>query len=1161
MGRLPHYARPWKKSMFLVLLPIFFWTAVMGQASMDNAVGAELISLDVHNAPIETVFSLIEKQSSYRFVYDDAIVGKARNVSASLKEKPVSQILEKVFSGQPFQYTLKGDLIVVGQLNDVKNAAPKKYIRGTVLDAGSRQPVVNATVRVNNLIRCFSDETGCFSTEKEDADSILSVSSIGYATYRQRVSGDATIVVYLHGTSGQLDSVQVVSNGYSTTPRERSTGSFDVVNQNILGHQSGMDILSRLDAVASGVTVDKSTTTGGLTVRGLSTINGPKDPLIVVDNFPYDGDISNINPNDVENVTILKDAAAASIWGARAGNGVIVITTKKGKYKQSPKLSFNSFVQTSAKPNLGYVHQMGTSDFINVEQYLFGNGFYDNAFTDPGQPVVSPVVAILQQQRLGNTTAGQATHQINSLRGLDVRNQFSKYMYRPSFNQQYALSFRGGTEQLNWMAAVGIDRQVGNLDATNGRNNLHVNLNYKPFKNLEIGSNVYYTEYNTHSGRPGYGSILSNTQTTFPYAQFADSKGNPLALYRQYAQSYKDTAGNGKLLDWNYYPLDDYRHDYSAGEVLDNVIGLNIKYSLPFGLSASLLYQHERQKTENKGIHDKQSYYARNMVNYYTQDNNGVLSYPVPLGSIMDLNSISLQSNDLRFQLNYDKNWGNNSLNLLAGSELRRSRTDNCIMRYYGWNQDNSTVGYVDYVNTYPDFIDGNPVQVPMLDNINYTRNNFMSYFANGAYTYNKKYIVTFSARRDASNLFGLNTNDEWNPFWSAGLAWDLSRENFYHVDFLPYLKFRATYGFSGNIDPSMSAVTTILYLNNNTYYNKPVARFDNIYNPDLKWETSRMVNYAVEFRSKNNILNGSVEYYRKNGKGLFGYSPLDYTTGVGTSILKNAADMTGSGWDIKLTVMPVNKEVQWHITANVSNYSDKVTKNYLQSAYGYSFVQKDGNGLFGVPGDATIGVYGYKWGGLDPQNGNPVGYLNGVKSEDYTSITATGTSVYDLHYFGSAQPTWFGSLIDNLRYKRWELEWAIQFKLGYYFHRNSINYYNLFNEWEGNSDFTKRWQKPGDEKVTDVPSMVYPEPIERSSFYSGSEMLVDRGDHIRLRYVNLQYKLPIRGNSNLELYVNATDLGILWKANHEGIDPDYNLGLYSLKPKPTYTFGLRFNY
>lgn len=180
------------------------------------------------------------------------------------------------------------------------------------------------------------------------------------------------------------------------------------------------------------------------------------------------------------------------------------------------------------------------------------------------------------------------------------------------------------------------------------------------------------------------------------------------------------------------------------------------------------------------------------------------------------------------------------------------------------------------------------------------TATRFVYQFANAAYTFDNRYILSISARRDASNLFGLKTNDQWNPFWSAGFAWKLSNERFYKGDILPYLSFRTTYGFSGIIYPAMVASNTITYYPDYSLINRELmARISNYYNPDLKWETSKMLNLAIDFSSKNDRISGSIEYYNKNGINLFGVAPTDYTTGVSPSMLRNVASMRGNVWDI----------------------------------------------------------------------------------------------------------------------------------------------------------------------------------------------------------------------------------------------------------------------
>ena len=207
--------------------------------------------------------------------------------------------------------------------------------------------------------------------------------------------------------------------------------------------------------------------------------------------------------------------------------------------------------------------------------------------------------------------------------------------------------------------------------------------------------------------------------------------------------------------------------------------------------------------------------------------------------------------------------------------------------------------------------------------------------------------------------------------------------------------------------------------------------------------------------------------------------------------------------------------------------------------------------------------VFAYKWGGLDPKTGDPQGYLDGKLSKEYSKITGSDKGIEDLEYYGSAVPTTFGSLINSFSFKGFSLDIGISYKLGYWIRRSSVNYTNLITGRDGHSDYGQRWQNPGDELFTSIPSNLYVSNSARDNFYNGSGALVEKGDHIRLAYLTFGYYLPAEvlkalSLKSLQLYFSANNLGILWRRNTSGIDPDYNWGTYSLRPVRLYSFGLR---
>ncbi|OJZ06465.1 MAG: hypothetical protein BGP15_04260 [Sphingobacterium sp. 40-24] len=1045
----------------------------------------------------------------------------------------------------------------------------QERISGRIITANDSTLIEGATVSLQGTnLSVSTNDKGNFTIQTVGGSiAVLLVNHVGYEPIKVKVNLPQREILNISLTASirLLDEVDVVSTGYQKIPKERATGSFSTVSNELFNQQVGTDILSRLPAIANSMVMDNGKQGAPqMMIRGLSTISGQKDPLIIVDNFPYDGDINNINPNIVENITILKDASASSIWGARAANGVIVITTKTGNFNRPISLDFNSNLTIGAKPDLGYIRQMSSSDYIDVEQELFNRGYYDSDINSPSHPIISPVIDLLEKARAGTLTQEQAQKQIDALRNVDARDQFNQYTYKPSVNQQYFLSAQGGANKFSWTSSVGYDSNKDNLGSTYERINLRFQNTYRPIERLSLSTGLYYTQNQNKSGRYGYNNIYMKGGSFVPYMQIADANGNAIPVARDYNQSYVQNLGDGKLLDWNYYPLTDWLYQTSNGRVSDILATTTIDYQIIKGLNAIVNYQYERQVGTNTSLADENSYMARDYINRFSQIVNGNVIYIVPYGGILDNSNNVLSANNVRGQFNFDNTYGKHNITALIGGEARSAQTQLNQARFYGYNPNTLTTGNVDYTKTYPNLIHGGADLVYRGQHLGETSTRFISYFANAAYTFDNRYVLSASARRDASNLFGLKTNDQWNPFWSAGLAWKLSNEKFYKVDFLPYLNLRTTYGFSGNIDPAMVAVNTIWYPNNvNIFTGAVYAQFNNYYNPLLKWETSKMLNLAVDFRLRNDRLSGSIEYYQKKGINLFGMAPMDYTTGVPPTMMRNVASMKGNGWDVQLKSINIDRAFKWSTILNFSLYKDKIVSYRIERTLAQQYVNVSSPPISGIEGNPVYAIYAYKWAGLDPNTGEAQGYLNGEVSKNYSSIVGTGTKVEDLEYFGSSIPTKFGSLINAVSYKNISLQVGVSYKFGYWFRRNSINYTNLFYNWQGHSDYALRWQKPGDETQTNIPVNPYTTDLNRDAFYNGSSVLVEKGDHIRLQYINLAYDLTVaenkgKGIKGLQVFFNANNLGVLWRANKAGIDPDFALGFFNIKTPANYSLGLK---
>ncbi|SDF80450.1 TonB-linked outer membrane protein, SusC/RagA family [Mucilaginibacter pineti] len=1045
-------------------------------------------------------------------------------------------------------------------------------VYGKVIDQKTKEPLAGASIKINDSQRVIStDSFGQFHFNSNSKDIIITASYVGYINSETKVVAamSDSVVIALNRISNELKEV-VVSTGYQNIPKERATGSFEKVNADLLNRRVSTDVISKLEDLVPGLVFNRSTSNASyqtqISIRGQSTILGKADPLIVIDNFPYEGNINNINPNDVESITVLKDAAAASIWGAKAGNGVIVITTKKGRFNQAPKVSFNSNVTVGGRPNLFYQSRMSTADYIDEEQALFTKGYYNSAEKSANKTPLTPVVELLIARRDGKISASDAQSQIDALKNQDVRNDFEKYLYQKSVQQQYNVNVSGGSANQTYYVSAGYDKNAANL-VNNGYNRLTVDANntYSFLHNhLDVFTGISYIQSDNIMNNPGTtGILLSSTSGTslYPYAKLADASGNPLSITHDYRAAFVTTAQQKGLLNWQYSPIDEINLADNHAKQTDYRLNFNVVYKIFPGLSARALYYYGRTEGITRNYQSQDTYYTRNLINRLTQVNtDGSLSYPVPLGGILDQNTSSAISQNFRGQLNYSKNWSNKSdLTAIAGYEIRNTHTITDQHREYGYDDEHATstkVNYLTYFNNYY-----NPAltqQIPYLDSQGDLTDNYISYYTNAAYNYDNRYTVSGSARIDESNLFGVKTNQKGVPLWSTGISWNVSNEAFYHISWLPLLKLRATYGYSGNVNKSVTAYTTAVYSNgSDNLSGLPYATITNPPNPYLQWERVKMVNLGIDFEALNHRISGSLEYYHKNGIDLIGIAPYAPSTGI-VQFKGNLANNAGHGVDISIHSRNLNGAFKWSTDLIFSNAVDEVTKYDVKTDV-LSFLQL----VYPLAGRPLYGIYSFKWGGLDPKTGEAQGYLNGQISKDYSGIINASTPD-NIVYNGPARPTIFGSLRNTFSFKGFSVSGNISYRFNYYFRRNSVNYATVLSGQGGNRDFALRWQKAGDEVFTQIPSLPATNNGNRNNFYMYSSSLVEKADNIRLQDVNVSYtitkeKLRSLPFANIQLYVYGNNLGILWKATKTKLDPDYPLNQFP--PVKTYSIGFKADF
>jgi len=1100
-------------------------------------------------------------------------------VSVALINVPLSQALTACFKGQPFTYEIQDKIIMLRErpahdqkplaANVMQDTIPRVIIRGRIQLADSSHVAVSnvSVVNRNTGQGTVTDESGDFSILARNGD-VLYLTHVGMATRRYTVESMTSYLnISMNRNIIEEAAVTVLSTGYESIAPQRATGSFVKVDGHLLNRTVSTDILNRLRGISSGLLTLGGSENGSLSrnrivIRGYSTIHASRFPLVVLDNFPFEGDISSINPNDIESITILKDAAAASIWGTKAGNGVIVIETKQGKYKQAPRISFNSNYFIGEKPDVAYAPTLSSSDYVDVETFLFEKGYYNSIINSNAKPPLSPAVAILLARKNGQISSLDSVNQLNALRNSDLREDLLDYYFKYPVRQQHAINLTGGGSTQKYFLSAGYDRSIQSDNdfkrlSINARNT-HLLLN----NNVEITTGLWFSQTMTRD----LGSLQQIVPTPYPYLQLIDENGNILPIDR-IRKEYLDTVGAGKLLDWRFYPLHELKYINKRNNTINYRINVDINYKLYRDISLTLRYQYGKQNTEERDLKSQETFYTRDLINSFTSINwtNGSTIRPVPLGSILDYRNSIYTYQNLRSQVNLNKSYNQSQISLIAGVEIGEGITKGNSFRYYGYNEDNGIAIPVDLVSTYPNYITGIRTTIPAGLNIIGLKDRYVSLYANAIYSLDNRYAVSVSARKDGANLFGTNSNNKWAPLWSIGASWNIDKEVFYRLDWMQNLKLRISYGYQGNVDKEVASLLTIAFLGNTSRWNLPYARIQNPPNTELRWEKVGMVNVGIDFTSKNNRLSGSVEYYRKMGRDLIGDEILPPSSGF-AAYRGNTANMKGEGFDIVLGSKKSIGNLKWETSLLISYAKDWVTdyKSTLGSIKSYV----EGAFINPIRKRPVTALYSYRWAGLDPSTGDPLGILNGEVSKDYSTLV-NSTNLDDMVYSGPTTPTFFGSLLNAFTWNNFSCSFLIAYKLGYYFRRSSINYDNLFSGLDqGNKDYLLRWQKPGDEAHTSVPSLVYPAIPNRDLFYNRSEVLVEKGDHIRLQDLRVSYFIRKRDFQDipfrtLELYIYASNLGILWRANKKGIDPDYNPGnsySYTL-PGKSVAVGLKLDF
>ncbi|WP_312357527.1 TonB-dependent receptor plug domain-containing protein, partial [Sphingobacterium multivorum] len=505
-------------------------------------------------------------------------------------------------------------------------AQEKIWVQGTIVSAKDGRELVGASIRnKTSHNQAASSLKGKFAIQVGDKGDSLMISCVGFVN-RTVAAGffEKHKILALNANEIYLEEA-IVSTGYQTLKANEVTGAIDVVDNKMLSQQVGTNILDRLNNMTTAIRFDNQPIQNAdlqklnISVRGLSTINGNLDPLIVLDGFIYEGDISNIDPNNIESVSILKDAAASAIWGARAGNGVIVMTSKKGAFskEQNTKITLSNTVILKENSDLNKIYQLQNADFIAVEKYLFEKGYYDSELLYQPYLAQSPVIDLLDRRKRNLFSPADSASGIAKLMGQNGRQNYMDAFYNVPFVNQHALNISGGGTRNSYGFGIGYTGNKSELDAFDRKINIQLSNSFRPTDNLQLDLQVLYTNQDSRKGKPEFSS-LSYGSMKVPYLQFLNEDGTEIPFEKEYRGSYLKENYTSGYLPWDYNPLSEYKYVKDRRQTNEWFSSLNLKYKVLPYLHLNVGGQIQQQRTENNELNTLESYEARKWINEFT---------------------------------------------------------------------------------------------------------------------------------------------------------------------------------------------------------------------------------------------------------------------------------------------------------------------------------------------------------------------------------------------------------------------------------------------------------------------------------------------------------------------------------------------------------------
>ncbi len=1153
-----------------------------------GATVAQTLSVSYKNQSLEAVLADLKQKTNYNFVYQKQIVQGAKPITATFNNVELPYILDRVLYNNGLDYEIVKETVVIKK---AERETFKKVVNGRVSDENG-EPLPGVNVRIKDThIGVATGVGGEFSIPVTGDHPMLVFSFIGMQDKEVRITGETQNPVLVEMRSDVAMMDEVIVTGYQNIKRENATGSYQLITAKDMDDRYTTDVVSNLEGKIPGLASYSNGKNGSgedaLTIRGVGSFQAKTSPLIVVDGLPIEGSIETVNRYDIESITVLKDASAAAVYGARASNGVIVITTKRAN-SEKLTVDVSADVTVSELQRFGNYKWASPAQLLELEEYNFADvrDNYQEAYSgvlgyyNIQKGRLSPILLLMLDRETGKITGNEYQAQIEKWKKNDYRKEWQDLMLRNQLVHQYNVALRSKGKYLNSNIIL---NYKGNNTGMEKQHNNALNLAYKGdvnFKDrldISVGLNLIRENSKMHADRSG----CKDMHAFAPYLSMYEEDGTPAdmraAVWLEEPNLQDPSFG---LKSEAYNLLNEIGRNFTNANRTNLRSFIHAEVTILPELSIGARFQYEDIAYKSETYYEKDSYDMRHLYNLFTV---GGVHY-IPDGGMLDIRTENGGYYTFRTQANYAPTFGGkHTLEVSAGFEFRETKTRTTSSMLFGYD-DQTQVNSNNMMN-FEKLLELNKSGISDLGE-NYSTvgsfpgsdafrtseilHRFYSLYVTGNYTYDKRYSASFSWRVDKTDLFGADPEFRGRPLWSAGLSWNLNNEAFLQGnEWLDVLKLRASYGLTGNIDSSVSSFLTAT-LDNSELLGEICGTLDTPPNDQLRWEKTASWNVGVDFSFFRNRLSGSLDWYRKYSSDLLALTDLDPTTGWGALTINNG-EALNTGMELMLsgTILPAESRQQLGIHASLSFAYNKneVKKVTHKEPSGLSALQTlhEGNPINSI---YSWGFAGYQ---IDETGVQQVGWKKADGSVQTSSIGGGLFLPEDIIFSGSLDPKCIGSFTPEITWKGFSLSAMVSWYGGHKMRARVEDWTTGGSQYGYNNStvpasFLNYWQN--DDK-TAYRANGYAGTLAANQYYDEyMDANVVPADYLKVRNIVLGYNFPKAlcqrmGMSGMRLRFQMNNVAT-WVRNSLNVDPEANnvyTGATQDKMPRSYTVSLNINF